>query len=106
MNNQADLSFWNDPLSIGHFRKAAAMPMFWSKGSTYAGNVFADYPLLDRYANSLHAFITAGEELWVVIERDWHGYPDPPQFAILALNAGERQWACDFDHWPSQWRFI
>jgi hypothetical protein len=40
---------------------------------------------------------------WIVRERDWSGWPDPPRYVLFVLE-GETVWmARDFDRWPSLW---
>jgi hypothetical protein len=42
--------------------------------------------------------------LWVVGERDWHGYPDPPRFVIVGFDAAGKVKAADDLHgWPKAW---
>ncbi|MEL6978893.1 MAG: hypothetical protein AAGM38_09465 [Pseudomonadota bacterium] len=44
-------------------------------------------------------------ELWLVGDRLWHGWPDPPEFAFWALGRdGDVRCAGDFDGWPRLWR--
>lgn len=46
-----------------------------------------------------------GRETWLIGERLWHGWPDPPQWAFWALDeTGAVVCAADFDDWPSAWR--
>lgn len=61
-------------------------------------------------------------EVWLVGERLWHGWPDPPEFVFWALAAGDApngpnrrtaqetkdaraalRCAADFDAWPAAW---
>jgi len=42
--------------------------------------------------------------LWVAGERDWHGWPDPPRFVIVAFDAaGNVKAADDLNAWPKAW---
>lgn len=41
---------------------------------------------------------------WVVRERIWSGWPDPPTYAIFAFKGEEIWLARDFEAWPRAWR--
>ena len=44
------------------------------------------------------------DELWLLIERVWNGFPDPPKYAFLAFDlGGALMIAKDFDHLPTGW---
>lgn len=44
-------------------------------------------------------------ELWLIGDRIWSGWPDPPEFAFWALGRdGAVRCAWDYDGWPAAWR--
>ena len=44
------------------------------------------------------------DELWLLIERIWNGFPDPPEYAFLAYDLGGGLIiAKDFDYLPRAW---
>lgn len=43
-------------------------------------------------------------EVWLIADRIWHGWPDPPEFAFWALDEDQAvRCAADFDAWPRSW---
>lgn len=45
-----------------------------------------------------------GPERWLIFSRDWSGWPDPPEFLFVALDAHDQLVAAvDFDDKPSAW---
>lgn len=43
-------------------------------------------------------------EFWLVGDRLFHGWPDPPEFAFWALGGdGRLRCAAEFDWWPAAW---
>ncbi|MDP3737878.1 MAG: hypothetical protein Q8R02_10835 [Hyphomonadaceae bacterium] len=45
-----------------------------------------------------------GEHL-LLIQHDWHGFPDPPEWALHVMDGGEKVARClgCFDTWPETW---
>ena len=44
------------------------------------------------------------DDLWLLIERTWHGWPDPPRFACLAFDvSGKLIVGGDFEVVPATW---
>lgn len=61
-------------------------------------------PRFERHTDGIDWLTRSGEEFWLVGERLWHGWPDPPQWAFWALDAEQRLIAAaDFDLWPPAW---
>ena len=48
---------------------------------------------------TMHAF----GRRWVVRDRMWFGWPDPPEFVAIAFDGDEVWAAADFDNWPRKW---
>ncbi|ASY72583.1 hypothetical protein N181_22480 [Sinorhizobium fredii USDA 205] len=41
---------------------------------------------------------------WIVKERFWFGWPDPPRYVLFVLESETVWMAKDFNRWPPQWR--
>ena len=65
-------------------------------------------PMLERFGDFVFTADPIDEapwqgQRWFVIERIWHGFPDPPRYAFFALQ-GDTVWAAqDFSTWPTAW---
>ena len=60
--------------------------------------------LAPSFGDGLHAVADADGRSWVVTERDWFGWPDPPRFAVFAFEPNGSVWmAFDFNTWPHCW---
>ena len=47
-----------------------------------------------------------GDELLYLIDRDWFGFPDPPQWGLASFNQKTRKWRLwgNFDDLPMGWK--
>ncbi len=56
------------------------------------------------FADALDAVATAEGETWLMGERLWFGFPDPPRFMVVFLDAESRVIAAtDLDRLPRGW---
>jgi hypothetical protein len=98
-------SLADDARSAIRFRKLSKQDLVWGPASDYPGNVAADFPILDRFGDGIFAYRAAAEEQWFIIDRLWHGFPDPPEFAFLAFDASKQiVTGKDFSTWPATWK--
>ena len=63
------------------------------------------HPVLGRFGDDAHAVAHIDGRQWIVRERDWYGWPDPPRYVFFALEEGRIWVARDFNVWPRPWRF-
>lgn len=62
-------------------------------------------PLTGRFGDLTIGLSDVAGRRWIVRERDWHGWPDPPRFVFFAME-GSTVWAgADFDWWPRRWQW-
>jgi hypothetical protein len=60
--------------------------------------------VLGRFGDMTIAISEMDGRRWIVRERDWHGWPDPPRYVFFALDPNGAVWAArDFDWWPRAW---
>lgn len=87
------------------FRRCRHTPAAWGAPSPDEARHYDGHPVLGRFADATLAVTRVGGRLWVVRERDYFGWPDPPRFAFFALDPnGGRVWAAaDFGNWPDPW---
>ncbi len=75
----------------------------WRKPTPVEAQAIAADPFLSRFAAFAVAVTWRDGMAGVVLERTWHGFPDPPQYALFFMRAGEVFVAGDFDVWPGEW---
>lgn len=90
------------------FRLRAGWPLTWRHAATH------EWPPLpitaDDFAWSREAGIGLvaehGDEMLFLIDRDWFGWPDPPQWGLASYDRNRNRWALwgDFDEWPKAWQ--
>ncbi len=97
-------SLIDDIRSAHRFRALRRQAIVWQPPSQWPGNLDTDFPTLERFGDGALCWHSDGGETRVIIDRMWHGWPDPPEFAIFAFDS-ERQivWATDFMTWPQAW---
>ena len=97
-------SLADDVRAAIQFRALAKQQVIWDSVSSYCGDACADYPMLDRFGNGIFAYHATREGDWFIIDRIWHGWPDPPEFAFFAFDTDKRiVTGQDFGDWPSAW---
>ena len=97
-------SLFDDVRSAARFRALAKQPLIWLSPTDYPGDVYADFPALERFGDRCFAYKRSEDEEWLIIDRCWHGWPDPPEFALLAFDSGKKiVTGYDFSDWPTAW---
>lgn len=92
-----DIVFWL------RCRKLRRRPIAWEKPCTAASKALEADPFLSRFGDFFEAIGWSGDLACVVIERAWHGFPDPPQFAFFAMRDNRVWAAADMGGWPRAW---
>jgi hypothetical protein len=97
-------SLIDDISSSRRFRALRRQAITWHPPRDWRGELAADFPILDRFGDGVLCWHSEDGEDRVIIDRMWHGFPDPPEFAIFAFDAEKRiVWATDFYWWPKTW---
>lgn len=63
------------------------------------------HPVVGRFGDEAHAVAQVGGQQWIVRERDWYGWPDPPRYVFFALRDKQIWGARDFNIWPRAWTY-
>jgi len=96
--------FWIDLLWRRRFRSCATRPCDWQPADP---QLLSDRPELLRFADWPFASTRVEDQRWVVLERLWAGFPDPPRYVFFALKPDGTIWAArDFHDWPAAWRML
>ena len=86
------------------FRKCSRHPVVWRKATGAEQQLVLSDSLLGRFADEITGLAEVEGRACIVMERDWHGFPDPPRYAFFAFD-DRRVWAAaDFHAWPSAWQ--
>ncbi len=86
------------------FRRLRHLRVAWRKPSLTEADLWDAHPIVGRFGDGTYAVAEVDGRRWVVRDRLWFGWPDPPQFAWFVLE-GERVWAAaDSNTWPQAWQ--
>lgn len=85
------------------FRQCRRLAVTWRKPSHDEAQTLLADPFLGRFADEVCGLAAVAGRSWIVLERDWHGWPDPPQYAFFAIASGKIWVAADFHNWPRSW---
>ena len=88
---------------LARFRRCRRRATSWREPSAEERRGHDAHRVLGRFGDYSIATATMDGELWLVRERDWHGWPDPPRYAFFALAGDDIRVAADFDYRPIAW---
>ncbi|WP_294325240.1 hypothetical protein [uncultured Sphingomonas sp.] len=92
-----DLRFWR------RFRRARRRPILWRMPTDAERAVIDAHPILGRFGDDTIGIAEVDGERWIVRDRVWHGWPDPPRHVFFATVGDTIRAATDFDRWPPRW---
>lgn len=92
-----DFRFWR------HFRRYRRRTVAWRLPTDAEAAAIDGHPVLGRFGDHIVAVADVGDEHWIVRDRDWFGWPDPPEYVFFALTGDTIRAAVDFDGWPPRW---
>jgi hypothetical protein len=94
-----------DDLRFMHrFRPCRNAQIAWRKPTREEDANYDGHVIIGRFGDSTEAIAVVDQRTWIVRERTFYGWPDPPRFAFFALDAGGTIWAAaDFHEWPRGW---
>ena len=86
------------------FRERTARAAAWRGASPAEYGWLKTQPELEQFGEFLFLASDIEDELWLLIERTWHGFPDPPQYAFFAFGADDKLIVgMDLDDLPEAW---
>lgn len=95
--------FFEDFRFISRARKLRKTPMEWRKPSRDEEQQILADPFLGAFADDAIALAWHDGHACLVLERMWHGFPDPPRYAVFAMLESKIRLAADFHDWPACW---
>ncbi|MBN8913793.1 MAG: hypothetical protein J0H65_17390 [Rhizobiales bacterium] len=97
-------SLLDDLRFLHRFRRCRTAPVAWRRPSRGEDAQYESHAVLGRFGDFTEAIATVDRRTWVVRERIFNGWPDPPRFAFFALEPDGAIWAAaDFHQWPPGW---
>lgn len=97
-------SFLKGALWAWRCQRLRTRALTWQDPTPQAQAAFDADPVVSRFGDAVIATTTiAGRDAWV-LENDWHGFPDPPRFALFVFDTRRRfHIAANFADWPADW---
>lgn len=96
-NLAEELRWWR------RFRRARRSPLSWRAPGVEENREILTHPTMKRFADAAVALAEWEGRRWIVLERDWHGWPDPERYVLFVLENEEVWLAWDFAQWPDAW---
>lgn len=101
----ADSKFYGEPVARAEAEARLAITTDWRLPTATEQAAFAAHRRLSKVADSLIAVADVGGESWILMDRIWAGFPDPPAYAFFAYCAdGSTICEADLDDLPRTWR--
>jgi len=84
--------------------KRKGWKVVWRKAVPEEYDWLKAQPKIEELGDFLYLAPAIEGELWLLIERTYHGFPDPPAYAFLAFDKqGKLLAGGDFNHVPEGW---
>ena|GEM_PF-6795005 len=94
-----------EPFAREEAEKRLGLGADWRRPSAAEADAFAKHRVLPELADVLIAAADPGDESWILLERDWFGFPDPPRFEFIVYRAdGATLCQASLDRLPPSWR--
>ena len=100
---------WNTGLLSGvkhafALQKRKRRRTVWQRATPEEYQWLKTQPQIEELGDFLFLAPAIEDELWLLVERTWHGFPDPPLYAFLAFDLeGKLIAGGDLDHLPRTW---
>ena len=88
------------------FRQSRKWPIPWRKPDEDETRRYGACPRIGRFGDFTHAIADFAGKRWIVRERMWSGWPDPPTYAVFVFDGDALWMARDFERWPAAWAVI
>lgn len=97
-------SFLDDLRFTLRFRRCRRVSPGWRGPTQDEANGIESNPIVARFGDTTLLVTEVESCQWIIRERDWYGWPDPPRYVFFALDGDRAIWAArDFDRWPTAW---
>ncbi|WOS64693.1 hypothetical protein [Sinorhizobium fredii] len=96
--------FWEELRWFWRFRRSRRVPVPWRRPRTTDRDWIERHTQMRRFGDTTVAVAWLDGRRWIVKERFWFGWPDPPRYVMFVLESETVWMAKDFNRWPPQWR--
>lgn len=96
-------SVWEDLCFVFRFWSRRRRLVAWRAPSDAELREFDADPVIGRFGDQTRLVADVGAERWLVRDRLWWGWPDPPRYAFFVLKGQRILVAADFNAWPTGW---
>lgn len=96
-------SLADDLRFIWRFRRCRRQAVDWRLPGDEERRILDGDPVLGRFGDMTQLVADVGAQRWIVRDRDWFGWPDPPEYVFFALEGTTIYVARDFNGWPPAW---
>lgn len=97
-------SLWADLCFMVRFWRCRRLAVVWDTPAWEQARADEAHPIIGRFGDDTIAEAVVDGRRWLVRERDWHGWPDPPRYCFFALEDEAIWCAADFHRWPRAWQ--
>lgn len=96
-------SLIDDLRFVARLRRCRRKSVRWETPSWEEARAWDNHPIVGRFGDMTIAIAVIEGRRCVLRDRDWFGWPDPPQYAVFILD-GEDIWAAgDMNALPRGW---
>lgn len=96
--------YGTEPINREEVEARLALHADWRPPSKRELRAFEEHHRLRDLADDLIAAADVGDESWILLERTWAGFPDPPRFVFMAFRPdGAQICAADLDDLSPTW---
>lgn len=96
-------SIADDLRFLHRFRACRRQPIAWREPCDVERKAIDAHPIVGCFGDWTIGIADVDGRRWIVRDRDWFGWPDPPEYVFFALE-GDTIWAgADFHNWPRAW---
>ena len=97
--------YGTEPINRDEVERRLELTADWRLPSKRELRAFKEHHRLRDMADDLIAAADIHDESWILLERMWSGFPDPPPFVFIAFRSnGSQVCAADLDGLSPSWR--
>lgn len=96
-------SFADDIRFHLRFRSMVKQPIRWAMPTPEEEMLWECHPVVGRFGDFVIGVAAIDGAACVILERMWHGWPDPPRYCVFALRGDTIWMASDFQRLPAEW---
>ena len=75
-----------EPVERAEVEKRLASATVWRLPTVVEKDAFKTHRILSELADQLIAAADVRDESWILLERDWFDFPDPPRFEFIVYR--------------------